>query len=279
MDELCQGLKTTVATALEEDIGSGDVTASLIAPETMAMANILLREDALICGRPWFDQAFLQRAPRTQINWAIEEGTLQPAETVLCTIHGTARDLLSAERVALNFLQLLSGTATTTHHYVKALQGTSAQILDTRKTLPGLRRAQKYAVRCGGGKNHRIGLYDQVLIKENHIAAAGSITAAVSKVRELYHTMTVEVETESLNEFREALATSADIIMLDNYSLEDMKTAVRLNNGQKKLEASGNVDLNTVRSIAATGVDYISSGILTKNVQSIDLSMRIVEQR
>lgn len=279
MNLLLQGLSNTVATALEEDIGSGDVTAALIAPDVTAVAHVFLREEALICGRPWFDEAFLQLDPGTHIDWAIKEGSIQPADTLLCSMTGAARNLLSAERVALNFLQLLSGTATTTQHYVKALRDTSAQILDTRKTLPGLRLAQKYAVRCGGGKNHRMGLFDQILIKENHIAAAGSIAAAVSKVRELRQTMIVEVETENLDEFKEALTTPADIIMLDNYSLEDMRTAVRLNDQKKKLEASGNVTLSTVRGIAQTGVDYISSGTLTKDVQSIDLSMRIVEQQ
>lgn len=269
-------LTASVAFALEEDIGSGDVTAGLIAPDSVAKANILLREDAIICGRPWFDQTFLQLDSSIDLNWKIEEGTEQSADTVICVIKGNARHLLTAERTALNFLQTLSGVATTTRRYADLLAGTKATILDTRKTLPGLRLAQKYAVPLGGGENHRIGLYDRVLIKENHIIACGSITAAVAEARQQQPKLSIEVETESLEEFRAALTTAADIIMLDNFSLDEMRIAVQENHSEKLLEASGNVSLETVREIAATGVDYISSGALTKDVKSIDFSMRFV---
>lgn len=271
-----QGLDKTVKTALDEDIGSGDLTAHLIAADTASQAHILLREDAILCGRPWFDEVFRQIDPQIKIDWRIEESSRQTANTIVCELTGKARGLLSAERAALNFLQLLSATATTTSRYAAALRGTSCQILDTRKTIPGLRLAQKYAVACGGGKNHRLGLYDQILIKENHIEAAGSITRAVSAAKAKYPGVVIEVETENLTQFREALGTGADILMLDNYSIEDMRQAVNLNQGQKKLEASGNVTLQTLPDIANTGVDYISSGALTKDVISIDLSMRFV---
>ncbi len=272
--DLLKDLGENVRTALAEDIGSGDVTAGLIPADKTARATVLLRENAVICGRPWFDEVFRQIDAAVDIEWLVDEGSRQPANTVLCRLHGNARSLLAGERAALNFLQLLSGTATTTRRYVDAIAGLPTRVLDTRKTIPGLRLAQKYAVRRGGGKNHRIGLYDQVLIKENHIAAAGSITAAVNTAVERHPDLLVEVEAENLVEFEEALGTPAHIIMLDNFSLDDMRRAVRINQGRKKLEASGNVTLDTIRDIAETGVDYISSGALTKNVHSIDLSMR-----
>ncbi len=272
--DLLEDLSTNVRTALAEDIGSGDVTADLIPAGQTATATVRLREAAVVCGRPWFDEVFRQLDETVSIDWLVEEGSRQPPDTLLCRLRGSARSLLAGERAALNFLQLLSGTATTTRQYVDALEGLPARILDTRKTIPGLRLAQKYAVHTGGGKNHRIGLYDQVLIKENHIAAAGSITAAVATALERHPDLLVEVETENLTEFEEALETGAHIIMLDNFGLNDMRRAVRQNQGRKKLEASGNVTLDTIRHIAATGVDYISSGALTKDVRSIDLSMR-----
>ncbi len=271
-----KNLDTTVKTALDEDIGSGDLTAHLIADDTLSQARITLKENAIICGRPWFNAVFQQVDPSITINWHIEEGSEQSADTIICELNGKARQLLTAERSALNFLQLLSGTATTTHRYVNALRGTDCKILDTRKTIPGLRRAQKYAVACGGGKNHRLGLYDQILIKENHINAAGSISQAVKSAQLKYPGILIEVETESLTQLKEALHTNADILMLDNYSVSDMHQAVKLNHGQKKLEVSGNVTLDTVSEIAATGVDYISSGNLTKDIKSIDLSMRFI---
>ncbi|MGV6858034.1 MAG: carboxylating nicotinate-nucleotide diphosphorylase [bacterium] len=275
---LLEGLDKTVALALEEDIGNGDVTADLIAAETLAQATVLVRETAVICGRPWFDEVFRQVDPAISIDWKVNEGDRVAADSILCTLSGAARQLLIAERAALNFLQTLSGTATTTAQYAEALQGTHTRILDTRKTIPGLRLAQKYAVACGGGKNHRIGLYDQVLIKENHIMATGSIAQAVAQARNLQPGIKVEVETENLDEFQQALDAGADIIMVDNYSLVDMAQAVSMNRaqtgGETTIEASGNVTLPRLKDLAATGVDYISSGALTKDMKSIDLSMR-----
>ena len=271
---LLQDLEQNVRIALAEDIGAGDVTASLIPDEATASATVLLREEAVVCGRPWFDEVFRQIDPAIEIEWQVEEGHREQADTILCRLRGNARNLLAGERAALNFLQLLSGTATTSRCYADVLAGLPTQVLDTRKTIPGLRLAQKYAVAAGGGRNHRIGLYDQVLIKENHIAAAGSITQAVATAVARYPELLVEVETENLDEFEEALATGAHVIMLDNFSLDDMRRAVEMNAGRKKLEASGNVTLDTIRDIALTGVDYISSGALTKDVKSIDLSMR-----
>ncbi len=271
---LLQDLEQNVRIALAEDIGTGDVTASLIPAEATASATVLLREEAVVCGRPWFDEVFRQIDPAIEIEWQVEEGHREQADTILCRLRGNARNLLAGERAALNFLQLLSGTATTSRCYADVLAGLPTQVLDTRKTIPGLRLAQKYAVAAGGGRNHRIGLYDQVLIKENHIAAAGSITQAVATAVARYPELLVEVETENLDEFEEALATGAHVIMLDNFSLDDMRRAVEMNAGRKKLEASGNVTLDTIRDIALTGVDYISSGALTKDVKSIDLSMR-----
>ena len=273
-DLLLQGLADTVRTALEEDIGPGDVTADLIDSATQATAHVIVREPAIICGRPWFNEVFRQIDPGIRIDWHIGEGSLQAADARICTLTGSARHLLTGERTALNFLQTLSGTATTTAQYAAELQGSGAQILDTRKTIPGLRRAQKYAVTCGGGRNHRIGLYDQILIKENHIMSAGSIRAAVATARKKYPQLQIEVETENLDEFAQALDAGADIIMLDNFTLDAMREAVRLNNGRVKIEVSGNVTLETLREIAATGVDYISSGALTKHLRSIDFSMR-----
>lgn len=273
---LFEDLSASVSFALKEDIGSGDVTAGLIDSTAVASANILLREDAIICGQPWFDETFRQLDDSITVDWKIEEGSQQSAETVICVIHGNARHLLTAERTAINFLQTLSGTATVVRQYADLLEGTNATILDTRKTLPGLRLAQKYAVPFGGGENHRVGLYDRVLIKENHIAASGSISQAVAIAKQQQPDLKIEVETESLDEFRIALKTDADIIMLDNFSLQDMATAVKENKTEKSLEASGNVSLETVRDIAETGVDYISCGALTKDVKSIDFSMRFL---
>lgn len=268
-------IQSTVARALAEDLGDiGDVTAALIPAEQTASATILLRETAIIAGRPWFDEAFRQIDDSLEIQWHCDEGSEQVADTVICTLSGNARNLLTGERTALNFLQTLSGTATTTSYYAKALDNSGTRILDTRKTLPGLRMAQKYAVKCGGGKNHRIGLFDQFLIKENHIMAAGSITKAVNTARKLHPQLKIEVETENLEEFDEALTTDAHIIMLDNYDIDSMKEAVRRNQGRKRLEVSGNVTLEQLPKIAATGVNFISSGALTKDVKSIDFSMR-----
>lgn len=267
-------LHLVVKRALDEDIGAGDLTAALIPAQTQARAQVLCREQAVICGQAYFEEVFRQLDEGVRVDWTIAEGATVPPDTVLCRLTGPARSILTGERSALNFLQTLSATATKTQRFVQAVAGTGARILDTRKTLPGLRLAQKYAVACGGGQNHRLGLYDAILIKENHIMAAGSITAAVAAARRLHPGVSVEVETENLAELDEALAAGADIVMLDDYSLEDMREAVRRNAGRAKLEVSGGVNLQTVRAIAETGVDYVSVGGLTKDVQAVDLSMR-----
>ncbi len=274
---LPEDLPEQVSRALREDIGPGDLTASLIDPGTRSRAHIVCREAAQLCGCAWFEATFRQLDTRVRIQWHAAEATPVAANTILCELEGPARALLTGERTALNFLQLLSGTATVTRAYVEAVAGTHCKILDTRKTLPGLRTAQKYAVRCGGGSNHRIGLFDQLLIKENHIAAAGSIAAAIGRARELHPGIKLEVETEDLEQVAEALAAGADIIMLDEFSSEDQRRAVaivRAHPHPALLEVSGGVSLASVAAIAATGVDYISVGALTKHVRAIDLSMR-----
>jgi nicotinate-nucleotide pyrophosphorylase (carboxylating) len=267
-------IQQTVARALAEDIGTGDVTAGLIPAEKQAVATVICREDAVVCGVAWFNAVFHQLDPAVQVEWQCQDGERVQANTLLCTLRGSARSILSGERAALNFLQTLSATATATRRYVDLVAHTRCRILDTRKTLPGLRTAQKYAVRCGGGSNHRIGLYDRVLIKENHIMAAGSITAAIQQARQLHPGILVEVETENLQELAEATAAQADIIMLDEYSLADMCEAVRVTAGKIPLEASGSVNPATVVAIAETGVDFVSIGSITKHVQAVDLSMR-----
>lgn len=276
--DLPTDLADQVARALREDVGTGDVTAELVAPQTRARARVICREDAVLCGTAWFDETYRALDPSLEIRWRARDGDTIAAGMELCELEGAARTLLTGERTALNFLQLLSGTATVTRRYVAAVEGTGCRILDTRKTLPGLRSAQKYAVRCGGGSNHRMGLYDMVLIKENHIAAAGSIAAAVANARRQAPSVRVEVETETLEQVNEALAAGADIIMLDNFSLALMRNAVELNRAHPhpaSLESSGGVDLGSIRSVAETGVDYISVGALTKHVRALDLSMRI----
>ncbi|MEI2782821.1 MAG: carboxylating nicotinate-nucleotide diphosphorylase [Candidatus Competibacter sp.] len=264
----------TVALALAEDVGGGDLTAALIPETAQAEATVISREKAVLCGAAWFDAVFRQIDPSVAIEWRAADGERIEPNQLLCALRGPARALLTGERTALNFLQALSGTATLARQFADTVAGTGATILDTRKTLPGLRLAQKYAVRCGGCQNHRIGLFDAVLIKENHILAAGSITAAIAAARRLHPGVTVEVEVESLAELEEALAAGPDIVMLDNFDLGTMAEAVRVTAKRVKLEASGNVNFNTVRKIAETGVDYISIGGLTKDVRAIDLSMR-----
>ncbi len=263
-----------INTFLTEDIGTGDITAAIIPESTMANATVITREKAVLCGQPWFDAIFKQLDPNIVIDWQVAEGDHVEKDTVLCRLQGSARALLSSERTALNLLQTLSATATVARSYADAVAGTGCKVLDTRKTIPGLRMAQKYAVRCGGCYNHRIGLFDAVLIKENHIIAAGSIEKAIACARETTDLM-VEVEVESLDEFKRALAAQPDRIMLDNFSLRDMRDAVAINAGAVELEASGNICLANIRIIAETGVDYISIGALTKNVKAVDLSMRI----
>ena len=259
---------------LDEDIGTGDITADIIPEDTHAQAEVVTREGMILCGQGWFDAIFKHLDPGVNIVWLAAEGETVKKNTTLCKLSGSARGLLTGERTALNLLQLLSATATVARQYADAVAGTSCKVLDTRKTIPGLRNAQKYAVACGGCYNHRIGLYDGVLIKENHIMAAGSITRAIQMARELT-TVTVEVEVESMQELIEALAAKPDRIMLDNFSFEELRAAVKLSAGAIKLEASGNIDLDNVRTIAETGVDFISIGALTKNVKAVDLSMRI----
>lgn len=263
-----------VALALAEDVGGGDLTAALIPEDAQAEATVISREDAVLCGAAWFDAVFRQLEPRIIVGWKATDGDRIAPDQLLCTLRGPARSLLTGERTALNFLQMLSSTATLARRYADAVAGTRTTILDTRKTLPGLRLAQKYAVRCGGCQNHRIGLFDAVLIKENHIMAAGSIGNAIAVARRLHPRVTVEVEVENFAELNEALIAQPDIIMLDNFDLKAMAEAVKITGGRVKLEASGNVNFDTVRPIAETGVDYISIGGLTKDVRAIDLSMR-----
>lgn len=275
---LPQDLRETVARVLVEDIGTGDVTAGLIPAEKQATATVISREAATLCGVAWFNEVFRQLDPAVQIVWQHQDGERVAANALLCTLQGSARSILSGERAALNFLQTLSATATATRRYVDLVAHTHCRILDTRKTLPGLRTAQKYAVLCGGGSNHRIGLYDRVLIKENHIMAAGSITAAIQQARQLHPSLLVEVETENLQELAEATAAQADIIMLDEYDLETMREAVRVTAGKIPLEASGGVSPETVAAIAETGVDFVSVGSITKHVRAVDLSMRFTKK-
>ena len=264
-----------VRTALQEDIGGGDLTAALIPAATPASATIISREAAVICGCAWFEQCFKQLNPAVTLTWLVKDGDHVAANQPLVEIHGDARAMLSAERPALNFLQTLSAVATHTRRYVDAIAGLPAKILDTRKTLPGLRLAQKYAVLTGGGANQRLALYDGILIKENHIAAAGSIQAVLAAAFAMRSTKNIQIEVEDLNELQQALSAGATSILLDNFSLDDLRKAVAINQKQALLEASGNVDLSTVRAIAETGVDRISIGALTKNIQAVDLSMRI----
>ncbi len=270
-------LPAQVERALAEDIGAQDLTAGLIAPDKLGKARVITREQAIICGRPWVDETFRRVDSRIRVDWRIEEGAQAAPNQLLFELSGPARGLLSGERTALNFLQLLSATATAAGIYVKAVEGTNCKILDTRKTIPGLRTAQKYATRVGGAQNHRMGLYDAILIKENHIMAAGSIAAAVAAAKRSAAGVSIEVEVETLDELRQAIGAHADIAMLDEFSMDDMRQAVTLNRHERrplKLEASGGVDLNNVREIALTGVDYISIGAITKHVRAVDLSMR-----
>jgi nicotinate-nucleotide pyrophosphorylase (carboxylating) len=269
-------IKNNVSSALEEDIGSGDISAQLIDAESQAKATIISREAATICGVDWANEVFQQVDSAIHASWHVRDGEQVIAGQVLVTLSGPARALLTAERSAMNFLQTLSGTATLCHRYAALIDNTSVKLLDTRKTIPGLRIAQKYAVTCGGCFNHRIGLYDAFLIKENHIAACGSIAQAVTKARANEAGKAVEVEVENLGELQQALTANADTIMLDNFSLSDMETAVAMVKGRCKLEASGNVTDQTLLAIAQTGVDYISIGVLTKDCKAIDLSMRFV---
>ena len=276
--ELPDDFAVVVTAALIEDIGSGDISAALIPVDAHSTAQVISREDAVLCGTAWFNEVFRQLDSHIVINWQVSDGETICANQTLCSLTGNSRSLLSGERSALNFLQTLSATATQAREFVDAVSGTGAVILDTRKTLPGLRTAQKYAVTCGSGRNHRMGLFDAFLIKENHILAAGSIAAAVASARQLHAELSVEVEVENLDEVRQALDAGADQLLLDNMELATLREAVALNreknNGGAKLEASGGVNLERVRAIADTGVDFISVGSLTKDVRAVDLSMR-----
>lgn len=266
-----------MARALAEDIGQGDVTAALVPTGAMARATLITREPMVLCGAAWLDETFRQLDASISVGWHAADGEELTAGATLCEIHGPARAVLSGERCALNFVQTLSGTATLTRQYVAAVAGTSCAILDTRKTIPGLRLAQKYAVRCGGGRNHRLGLYDMVLIKENHVIAAGSITAAIHAARTTSPDVPVEVEVESLAEFREAMSAAPDVIMLDEFTHSDMRTAVAERNAAGsgvRIEASGGLDLGNIRAVAEAGIDFISIGSLTKHLRAVDLSLR-----
>lgn len=288
-----QDVSRAVRAALLEDLGdalttldqpdaSADITAQLIPADRMATARVITREAGVFCGQPWVDEVFLQLKAQlggdVKVEWKVQDGEVLSPNQELFRLHGPARLLLTGERNALNFVQTLSGVATLTARYVAELEGTDCRLLDTRKTIPGLRTAQKYAVTCGGGKNHRIGLYDAYLIKENHILACGGIGAAINAARHLNPGKPVEVEVESLAELEQALAAKADIVMLDNFDVTMMQEAVAINQGRAKLEVSGNVTLDTLAEFAATGVDFISVGALTKHVRALDLSMRFIQQ-
>lgn len=275
-----QAIREQVANALIEDLGgelnaANDITANLINEDVSAKATIITREDCVVCGVAWVNQAFALIDESVEVNWHVADGDNVSADTVLVSLEGSARAILTAERTALNFLQTLSATATVTSFYAKLLSNSATKILDTRKTLPGLRFAQKYAVRCGGGQNHRVGLFDAFLIKENHIFSCGGIDKAVQRAKEMMPGKLVEVEVENIDELQQAMQAGADIVMLDNFTNEQIQQAVSINSGQCKLEVSGNITNERLASLATLGVDYISSGALTKHVQAIDLSLRI----
>jgi len=271
-----QLIHSQVKLALQEDVGQQDLTADLIPVDALASATIITREDSTLCGQEWVEQVFEQLDPSISIKWSFSDGDQMLANDIICTLHGSARTLLTGERTAMNFLQTLSATATLTKQYTDQVVNLPVEILDTRKTVPSLRLAQKYAVRCGGGFNHRVGLYDGILIKENHINAAGSITEAVKQAKTLHKGIDIEVEVENFDELEQALSAGADIILLDNFDIPSLIKAVEINKGQAKLEASGGITLAALRSIAETGVDRISIGALTKDIRAIDLSMRFI---
>lgn len=272
-------IEQSVRQALQEDIRDGDITAMLIPEDNIATATVITREQAVICGQPWVDEVFKQLDPNVEIEWLVKDGDeIQPNQT-LFNLKGSARSLLTGERTALNFLQALSGTATTARQYAKLVEGTDIKILDTRKTIPGLRLAQKYAVRIGGCHNHRIGLYDAFLIKENHIAACGGIKKAVEKAKDIAPSKPVEIEVENLKELQQALDAGADIVMLDNFDAGMIKQAIEFNNGKAKLEVSGNLEPTNISSKTIKGIDYLSSGSLTKHCSAVDFSLRITTDR
>jgi len=273
---LPKDIASAVRNALEEDVGDGDITASLIPAETNTAASVICREPAILCGTAWFEQTFHQLSDECIVTWNKYDGDPIEANDAICRLEGPARALVTGERSALNFLQTLSGTATATRDYVKRLDGTNVTLLDTRKTIPGLRGAQKYAVLCGGGQNHRIGLFDGILIKENHIAAAGSIPAAIAAMRSNYPELTIEIEVETIAQMEPAIGAGANMLLLDNFSNEDLRKAVVLAAERVKLEASGGFEFDGIRAVAETGVDFISVGALTKHLKAIDFSMRFI---
>ena len=275
-DKLQAAFEQNILAALLEDVGTGDLTGMLVPLEPRVQARVIVREAAVLCGAPWFEGVMLAIDQDTKISWQYAEGELMAADSVVCTIEGSPRSLLTAERAALNFMQLLSGVASATRTYVDVVQGTNAAILDTRKTLPGLRQAQKYAVRVGGGQNQRMALYDGILIKENHIAAAGGVTRALDNAAALNAAVTVQIEVETIAQLEEALAAGVQSVLLDNFDLDMMREAVKVNAGRALLEASGGINMGTVRAIAETGVDRISIGSLTKDIRATDFSLRIV---
>ncbi len=275
-------IQAAVKQALDEDLGNlcyteGDITANLIPEDSISQATVITRDDAIFCGSAWADEVFKQLGDKVSIEWMVEDGDKVTPNQILCKLSGPTRLLLTGERSALNFIQMLSGTATVTNQYVELIKHTNTKLLDTRKTVPGQRNAQKYAVSCGGGNNHRIGLFDAYLIKENHIMGCGGIENAITQARELHPIKTVEVEVESIQELEQALFAGADIIMIDNFTVDMMEQAVAIADGRAKLEVSGNVSHNTIATYAETGVDYVSVGALTKHVQAIDLSMRLTK--
>ncbi len=274
---LLKSIDEVVLQALNEDIGEGDLTASLIPEDSMSKTRVITREKAVICGTCWFDSVFKQLDENVKVTWLVKDGDLVEPNQELVRLEGPTRPILTGERAALNFLQTLSGTATAAYNYAQVLEGTTTKLLDTRKTVPGLREAQKYAIRTGGGQNHRLGLFDGILLKENHIAAAGSITNAVTEAKTRYPEIPVEVEVENMEQLNEAIEAGSDIIMLDNFTNEQMKDAVKITNGRSRLEASGGYDKESLRAAAETGVDYISVGALTKHVMAVDLSMRFID--
>ena len=271
-EDLPAEIASTVRRCLSEDIGKGDLTANLISADAVSKASVSCRQTAVLCGTAWFNQVFKQLDEKVEVLWLCADGDVINDAQLVCELTGPTRAILSGERSALNFLQLLSGTATITHEYLQQIKSSKTRLLDTRKTIPGLRTAQKYAVACAGGINHRMGLYDAILIKENHILAAGSISEAVALAKKSGHT--VEVEVEDLDELKQAMTAGAGSVLLDNFSIEDLKQAVKINDGQCKLEVSGGVEIDRLKQIAATGVDFISVGALTKHVRAVDFSMR-----
>lgn len=277
-DQLTATISANVSAALQEDVGGGDKTAELVPESVTATAIIICREAMTLAGQPWVDEVYRQLDPGVDIQWLANDGDQLPADAEVCVLTGAARSLLTGERTALNFMQMLSATATVTSRYVTAVSDFKAKILDTRKTIPGLRIAQKYAVRCGGGINHRVGLFDAILIKENHIASAGGVEAAIRTAKDKHSDLPIEIEVESVSELRDALRAGADRLMLDNFDIEDLQRAVEVNHNEGNppadLEASGGMTIEDVVNVAETGVDYISVGALTKNVTAIDLSMR-----